>query len=293
MVRHLFLPWDYLHTCDYDGEVPMTTNGHLPLETFGAELLKSLDLDPLYVILNNGNLREDQLKRWCFAYWCSYHAGVSSYLSEHEGEKFWDILHVFAVNTVMSPLGETWPRGTERRHFRGEKAIKSVIWFMRKFDDPLQAVNSLPKSTFSSLRRRVMEWPQFGPWIAFKVGDMMERVLRVPIDFSQSDIFMFDSPREAAELWFGEKNFQTIPKTLEFLQQHLGDTLAPPSFDRRVNLQEFETILCKWKSHLNDHYPIGKDSREILHGLEEWSGVSDTAKILANRAKGLPYATGN
>ena len=46
---------------------------------------------------------------------------------------------------------------------------------------------------------------------------------------------------------------------------------------RRVNVQEVETIFCKYKSHLKGHYPVGKDSEEIRHALEGWG---DTAQEL-------------
>ena len=43
---------------------------------------------------------------------------------------------------------------------------------------------------------------------------------------------------------------------------------APPEFDRLIDVQETETILCKWKSYLGGHYEIGKDTREIEERLK-------------------------
>jgi hypothetical protein len=51
------------------------------------------------------------------------------------------------------------------------------------------------------------------------------------------------------------------------LKRKLGTLKAPPRFERRINIQEIETILCKWKSHINGHYFVGKDIQEIRHGL--------------------------
>ena len=50
---------------------------------------------------------------------------------------------------------------------------------------------------------------------------------------------------------------------------------APPSEDRGIELQEIETILCKWKSHMNGHYPLWNDIDEINEGLHGWGETAD------------------
>ena len=49
-------------------------------------------------------------------------------------------------------------------------------------------------------------------------------------------------------------------------------------YERPVGLQEVETILCKWKSHMNGHYPLNNDIMEIRHGLKDWLPVSALAR---------------
>jgi hypothetical protein len=207
-------------------------------------------------------------------------------MSEHRDAEFWDEMKDFALNVVKPPVGERWPRGSERRHFRGTNSVNSVYELSLEFPHPEHAVENVEVQapSFRRVRDYVMTWPQFGPWIAFKVGDMLDRVLEVPVDFSNSDVFMFDSPREAAELWAGEVGPPAITRALSHLQFHLGEKyLAPPLADRPVALQEYETILCKWKSHQNGHYEVGKDIHEIRHALTEWKTVSRTADILLGR----------
>jgi hypothetical protein len=144
----------------------------------------------------------------------------------------------------------------------------------------------------ADVRRRVMEQPLFGPWIAFKVADMVDRVFRRHMDFSQSDIFMFDTPTEGAVMWADEwaaahllvdvtaprSEAVKIKAALAYLESELKEFAAPPFNDRPLGLQEFETILCKWKSHRGGHYPLGKDTHEIAEGLAAWSTVSETAR---------------
>lgn len=270
----------------------------MTLEDFGRALLKTGDLDPVYTILHQSNMDRDQLRRWCLAYWCCYHAGAASWLSEHTGDWFWAEMEMMARNETLTPIGTRWPRGHERRHFRGAKAVNAVRHLAWRYDgknggqgpeNAAQSVEALAPS-FTAIRDYVMSWPQFGPWIAFKVADMVDRVLGSRVDFSEADVFVFDTPLEGAVTWYNETHLMDFPKDISsgqkihaatvWLEVNLNEFKAPPFNDRPLNLQEFETILCKWKSHLNGHYPIGNDIHEISNGLKEWGVKSETAHNL-------------
>lgn len=258
------------------------------IELFGEQLLATGDLDPLYISLTFANLELNQLRRWLLAYWCCYHAGASSWISEFTGEEYWLAMSKMAAN-VISPVGERWPRGHERRHFRGAKATEAVTEIRRQHPEPEKLVMWLETAgpTFRNVRARVTTLPQFGPWIAFKVADMLERVMKVSISFEGADVFMFDSPREAAlvtaSLWssnqgsIGSGEDAVIRSVSDTLISYFSRHMAPPWLDRPVNIQEVETILCKWKSHNNGHYPVGNDIAEIRDGLAEWAETSETA----------------
>jgi hypothetical protein len=269
------------------------------IEDFGAALLETGDLDPVYTVVTKANMQRDQLRRWCFAYWCFYHAGLASYLSEKSGAEFWIAAVVAAQNTTESPVGGRWPRGKERRHFRGDKCVESIRWFANSYTRPESPAIILEGQapSLKKIRDHVLAWPMFGPWISFKVADMLDRVLGVPVIFDQADVFMFDSPRDAAIEWFDRNEHRSNPPTnikiktaVNHLQNHLKYYKAPPFQDRPLNLQEFETILCKWKSHHSGHYPIGNDVREIRHGLAQWKNVSPTALALLDAAVPLELA---
>lgn len=264
---------------------------------FGKHLLESGDLDPVYIMLVKAELEPKQLARWLVAYWCFYHCGVASYMSEFEGDAYWSAMRVAAINEQPAPNGGRWPRGHERRHFRGDNAIKALDSLQQSFgDNPERFVEDLvfraehSQGDFKVVASEVRKQHGFGPWMAFKVADMIDRVLGIPVNFDKAAVFMFDDPVEAAlMLWrnhngFGD-NVKPKDKTavIEGVVQHLNmafkDYSAPPHYDRMVNLQEIETILCKWKSHMNGHYPLNNDIIEIAKGLDEWSGVK-TAKLL-------------
>jgi hypothetical protein len=192
--------------------------------------------------------------------------------------------------------------------------VDAVEAYAMRFPDPemisLHFENPLGGSSYLSLRRKVMELPQFGPWIAFKVADMLERVMNVPIDFTNADVMMFKQPFESAlmvyEDWtqkgkmpamrmtdiklstYDEK--ERVQKVAQALLKHFGEWTAPPITEhigdkpRNVNIQEVETILCKWKSHLSGSYPLGNDIRELRHGLEAWLAASPIAVRLYEAA---------
>jgi Alpha-glutamyl/putrescinyl thymine pyrophosphorylase clade 2 len=277
------------------------------IESFGLKLLQSGDLDPLYIALVGADLDEKTLWRFLFAYWCCYHAGAAAYLADCKSSYWYEFL-AMARNETLTPIGGRWPRGHERRHFRGDKAVNAVHAYMKRFREPEyvhdllippigshegETIRTIPPLPFERLRRRIMELPQFGPWIAFKVADMIDRVVGIPVDFTAGDVFMFDSPREAAletaKLWIENEqppivrsshDERLVRGVAETLIQYFHEQKAPPRYDRPVNIQEIETILCKWKSHQSGSYPLGLDSEEIRHGLKEWAKVSATAQRL-------------
>ena len=282
----------------------------LDIYEFGRVLLESGDLDPVYIALNAMQWRDPaQLERWLLAYWCLYHCGAASYISEAEGASFWDRMEEAARNETKAPDGGRWPRGSERRHFRGEAAIRAVAKMRERCPDMPERVvhyiaygeppnHVIPVSTrpqpFAEVADRAKSLPLFGPWIAFKICDMLDRLGIAPINFDKAAVFMFDDPVKAAlRLWRVHENLpdtaepkdaatkaQIIDNVVAHLTEHFKSFTAPPRHERPVGLQEIETILCCWKSHMNGHYPLLNDIREINEGLSSWAPHSETARAM-------------
>jgi hypothetical protein len=282
----------------------------LSIYDFGQQLLESGDLDPVYIGLDKAELEPDHLARWLIAYWCLYHVGAASWLSELSGRDFWAGLMNAAANDAPAPTSGRWPRGSERRHFRGAAATKAASLLERQFGDrPEQIVSYLVDGIdpggdglpFAEVAARARGLPLFGPWISFKIADMLDRLGLAEIDFDQASVFMFADPVKAALIFWRQKmglpetakpRDQTlvINEVVAHLTEHFKAHTAPPLHDRPVGLQEIETILCKWKSHLNGHYPLFNDINEIQHGLLEWTPHSTTAKALAHS---MPQSPGD
>lgn len=277
-------------------------------EDFGAALIRTNDLDPIYVMLVNANeagvLSRVMMKKWLLAYWFFYHAGVASELAI-TARDFWFAMAKHAA----IPSGR---RGTERRHFRAEKATNAIDWFGLQYPRaPTDAIDNgllpmLPKSAgpipFSTLAKRVQAWPQFGPWIAFKIADMIDRVLNVPVDFSDCSLGIYEEPlkggyvisvmgdgatfgaaKEAYEEATTEERMLGMSRAITRLHYRLAKVFAPPHYDRKINIQEIETVMCKYKSYLNGRYEIGHDIREIRAAL-----TASTSKLAHNLRNFLP-----
>jgi hypothetical protein len=256
-------------------KVPASTR--LSLEDFGAQLLLTEDLDPVYTMLHHAKLPVETLHPFLLGYWFFYHVGVAAQLAEYKGGQFFEIAAALAEN------GKGTPRGAERRHFRGEDCLKSLDYFMKTYGDPNRAVADLIQNcagrNVSDVLAFVKPWPEFGPWIGFKIADMLERIATVSITFRKEDLRLYKAPAEGAKLWCANEghNFEElgIPGVVTILEGKFASFKAPPHYDRPVGVAEIETILCKWHSHLSGHYPVGKDSREILEHLHGWGPLAE------------------
>lgn len=271
----------------------------LDIYKFGRHLLETNDLDPIYValdeMLQNDVIDTNQLKRWLVSYWCFYHAGVASYLSELEGTAYWEAFRIAAENIEPAPVGGRWPRGKERRHFRAANAMKSYADLSSRYPNPEAMVDyivygnetTLPAGSipYKTIAKRAQEHSGFGPWIGFKIADMIDRVLGVQVDFQNTEVFIFKDPKQAA-LMYWEANggkpdtpeMQILIAVSSLLIGHFSDVKAPPFRDRPVNIQEVETILCKWKSHQRGHYPLLNDITDIQEGITDWCAICPTAE---------------
>lgn len=242
--------------------------------TFGKYLLNKNDLDPVYVGLVGLELPPGQLASWLLSYWCFYHVGVSCLLTE--SHDYWGDVEKYAGMKAA-------PRGIERRHFRGQAAVDAVYYLSQRYKSPLHAMEDLKTEggdTFKTVSFSVQQWPLFGPWVAFKVADMIDRCTTTKVDFSNCELSMYKEPVAGAKLIAQQERWETdLQGVCKILEKKFDSYLAPPKYERQVGLQEIETILCKYKSHYNGHYPLGKDTHELHNTLSgEWGPLAKKMK---------------
>lgn len=264
---------------------------------FGTALLRTGDLDPVYSAIYTAKLNRPQRLRLALAYWCFYHLGLAAKIAEQPTTaRYWAL---FEKSVLNEGEPKPYPRGAERRHFRGSQALSAYKALRARYKNPEQAAEGLigTTPTFAAVAKSVQSHERFGPWMSFKIADMAERVLDVPVDFSNCELGIYKDPRQGAavaylewkplppedvpEGWhsweYGIDNRQ-LTETVNHYVHEFRKFKAPPSNDRPVNVQEVETIFCKYKSHLKGHYPMGKDTREISHGLEGWGDLAQQLK---------------
>lgn len=262
----------------------------LSLEEFGRKLVETGDLDPVYLALNGSGLSWDQKQRWLVAYIAFYHCGFASWASERVNLDFWEVLLEAARNESSSPVGGRWPRGRERRHFRGEQAILAVKeWQFRYGRLPERMFHYIAGNggLVSEVIWRAKTHRSIGSWAAFKCSDLVDACLGVELDQREVELFLYDTPRESLlrywESWQGyapegkEMEESAILCVLLRLSGEWRDLRIPHKPGKRLDNFALETCACKHLSHLNGHYPLGNDIHEITESLETWAAVSESA----------------
>ncbi len=243
-------------------------------EAFGRALLDRGDLDPVYTLIRAARLPPSVYAQTVLGYLMFYHLGVAARLGEAPRDGFYDL---------ATSLLDYAPRGTERRHFRGKLARDSLRSLARAGCADFVVARMCPAGAdFGTVYREVQTFTGFGPWIAFKAADLFDRTgwarLPVPID----TLTLYRDPLKGialylhrdAERW-KELSVSDVYRAVEDLLERLSDRLAPPDYRRPLGVAEAETVFCKYKSHLNGHYPPGKDVEEVVHGLAGWGDLAE------------------
>lgn len=253
---------------------------------YGEQLIKTQDLDPVYVILNDCPIFKDKntLRHWLLAYWAFYHMGTASWITDGVGrwpnlttDEYWN-------RFMEAASSKSHLRCPERRHFRGKNAISSTKYLRERGIDSLFNDIEIDGSC-SDVMKQTQKWKGFGPWIGFKIADMLERLQLASISFSVKDVYLFDSPLEGAKR-LRESVSATVNDSevgawaVDYLIQQLGHLKAPPLFERNVSVQEVETVLCKWKSYTNNKYHIGEDIISCRKSLKLYQNRSPLAQEL-------------
>ena len=262
-----------------------------PVE-LGKLLIKTGELDPVYIMLvearKAGVLTQIALEKWCVAYWVFYHPGAVSKIVE--AKDFWQACKDHAAIQAGA-------RGSHRRHFRAAKALKALEELSAKHETAKAAIRHLTsaRATSNDVISKALEWPQFGPWIAFKVADMLDRVLGIPLDFSDCRLDIYEVPLKggvlaellsrraytyegALETYAGSTHSTRrffMDAGMRRIIKGLAKLKAPPYYDRAPNIQEAETIACAYQGYLSGSYQIGSDIRWIRQSLSGWGKLAD------------------
>lgn len=267
----------------------------LSFEDFGAHLLTSGDLDPIYIALNRCAFAPEQRNRWLTAYCAFYNAGFACWASDEvDAQIYWNKLMIAAKNEVPTPFGERWPRAKERRHFRGQQAVQGIVdWSSKYAGEPGKMFDYIGQNSggsFDIVLKRAQQHRSVGNWLGFKMVDLVDACMG--IDIGQSDVmhFMYEAPRVSLLNRWREKNKlppeakpkdekATILAVVDYCREAFKSYEVPHKPNRPVDMFCLETIFCKFQSHLNGHYPLNNDLHEISEGLAPWLPHSSAARL--------------
>ncbi|RJQ26104.1 hypothetical protein C4577_04180 [Candidatus Parcubacteria bacterium] len=229
---------------------------------YGHQLLETLDLDPVYVVyweaFKKGILSRDQLNQCIWWYCYVYDTGsVCEIIESNDQYKY---VKERIVEVKKKGGRKFW--GNDRAKPGGSGGIKAIEGIQRLFPKSDQIINTLSGCCMSCQdifqiigdNRSPSKFNSVNEWTVWKFSDMIER-----LDFKSGLLFndddMYEEPKKVVENLFG-----SFSKAIEYMTEEFGECLAPPRYERKCNLQEFETIWCKCKGEkLEDRNKIRKE----------------------------------
>lgn len=243
----------------------------MTFKQFSTELILTDDLDPDYVFLRK-IFEEQNFSLAQKVYWFAHKIFIYDTASEYK--------HILGG----VPIAEL-KFGAERAKSR-HSAEKNILRFIRDF-----SLHHMPRE-YTEAAKFLKLHDGVGDWAAWKFCDLLERVADVSIDFSKTDFRVaYEYPlRGLAQiagmheddhpLFFKDQELYHRAMTTAWKEFPTG-LHAPPTGNRRVNIQEFETCLCKYHSFLSGHYYIGKDTKHLTARFV-FEGIPVPVNLLAN-----------
>lgn len=273
----------------------------LHIKDFGRQLVATGDLDPVYIALNKSGWDVDRKLRWLVVYCAFYHCGVATYISEYKSTQFWRLMADAAKNIKPAPIGGLWPRARERRHFRGDQALKALNCWYTRYPEPERMflyIMGKRGSPFQEVLNRALQHRSVGSWLSFKLVDLVDACLGAEVDQSDVVSFFYSTPRDSAiRVWNEDIVNKPIHVTtnmvmVEFVVRGLLHTFKeltnPHKLGQPLDVFCIETILCKHASHLSGHYPLYNDIREIHGALAPWLEMAESISVFKQAMPKFP-----
>ena len=244
-------------------------------QRFAEITIQTNDLDPLYQVFHC--LRQKESDEWMgrmlVYFLLFYHVGNAIDAADTwSDEDFWINLYDVANDPKT-------PRGTERRHFRGQKALFAVQNLSGKGLSPWSTLSYMYKPSYREFFHHVVnnyKGTQFGPYFIWKLYDIFNVCLGMPISMSTDEAwaYMPDEPKKVAAL-MGNK--WTVPPATAFARvNHFVGSQKHPFLNRMCGPAETETVLCMLKGYfLTKTHVIGDDIVEKWHQLKDYPSVQD------------------
>jgi len=215
------------------------------------------DLDPLYdftvaVKKDRGDLWTARFVTHLLTF---YDVGGACHAADLTSEgSFWDY--------VISNYDD-FPRGTNRRHSRGDLGRKYVT-NCEKIGSPSVFLESAWAPNYTALTKVFQDKFHgcgYGPYFVWKVMDYQDRVLGRPVklELHEAVRHMPDEAKKGATLLWPDVPLLGV---LSGMTRFLSRFTAPGLRNRQCGLSEAETMLCALRGWYNGDYSVGQDLAE-------------------------------
>ena len=247
---------------------------------FARWYVESTELDPLYVGLRGAQLPMHIKARFIVGMLLFYHCGSAGQLALGHGDDFWEDARRFY---------DTLPRGSYRRHFRGDLGRRTIDAWAARWPNPVDMVHDwmmyaeLGTDNPKVLKQRDIEkWaekvPQLGPYFTWKLGDYTEVLTDTFVDYRGCEKHAHNIPLKGAASIFPGDPAQALSDVAFYMM--MADLRAPHAPHRLVNIQEAETVCCTIKDVRKHDYIKGDSAASELAQLRSFPENRVTTPII-------------
>jgi Alpha-glutamyl/putrescinyl thymine pyrophosphorylase clade 2 len=237
---------------------------------FATAMFKLEDADPGYMLLARAEMDHAKKLRYIMA-WCTfYNPGLAAHASDFQGGKFYEFLR------YVYPHAK---RASERRHFRGQAGLKALAQWQSLYPKPEAMVEACFASSYLGVRKNMQHMAQMGDYFYWKLADIQDTVFHKPVDFTGCEKYMPKVPKQGADMIGDMENVFDLEAIMGIVTKHIGK-LDHPFTERKLKLQEAETVCCVFKQHVVGDYKFGFRSAKAYKRLKGMVNETKTAQVL-------------
>jgi hypothetical protein len=265
--------------------------------TFGRELMRSRDIDPLYPVLselmNILRLENQSARLWLtFLYVAYYHLPSA--------------LAIFAEQSYPQSLSSRaimYPTGVERRNLRGGLALSHVEHYvirMRRAGGQEQWLARIlrhknAEQNYEAFWQCSQDIWGNGRWAAYKWSEILKKVHGYPLSAPDLRLQYCSGPRDGLAYLLNMQEVSDISYLNEAAQQLKDWMENEGNWQDDLDWEALETILCNFNSLRKGKYYVGHDIDELQQRIleasgQQWLKFPWSSFLWQARSKALPHA---
>lgn len=277
------------------------------MTTFGLELRRSKDIDPVYPVLkclsDHLEWSESDAIWACYVY-LTYYNLASAYAALEIGSTPQNMSVALNDRDCVETL-KRLPTGIERRGLRGGNVIPHIATAAYSFEvhpysewfGVVAETFGDPKERFRIVTNEVQQMPGNGRWAAFKWADLLKNVVGYPIAAPDLMLDQATGPLDGIRYVFGNPTATPAYITKFGMDYTVRERLVLAAMDageRPFDWEETETVLCNYHSLAKGRYYIGHDIDEMQEVIRTAQRRGDLTVLQAMdlmraRRDALPY----